>query len=82
MMVGRLKARGVHVSRYRVQQILKRVDPGGARRRLRNRLKRRTYRVAGPRSLYHADGHEKLAHKFGIWIHGRCAFAIQFICSA
>ena len=27
------------------------------------------YRVAGPRSVYHCDAHEKLAKLWGFWIH-------------
>lgn len=73
MVQGLLRAKGVNVTRYRVMKVLQRADPGGARRRKRRRLRRRTYRVGGPRSLYHADGHEKLAKVFGIWIHGTCA---------
>ena len=71
MTQGLLRAElGINVSRYQVTQVLKHVDPGGARRNRRSRLSRRTYKVGGPRSLYHCDGHEKLSHVFGIWIHG------------
>ena len=67
---GALRSNGVKVSKYQVQLVLKRIDPGGARRRRRRRLHRRTYRVGGPRSLYHADANESMAHVFGIWLHG------------
>jgi len=47
-----------------------RVDPTGIVRRAKQAAKaRRSYRVAGPRSLYHADAHEKIAKKYGFWIH-------------
>jgi hypothetical protein len=55
-----------------LRRVLAKIDPEGVRR-----LKKRTekklfeYDVKGPRSLYHLDGHEKLAKGWGIWI-DRC----------
>ena len=53
-------------------RLLAELDPTGVRRKMKTHGRRRrpTYSVAGPRSLYHADGHEKLAHVWGLWFHG------------
>ena len=55
-----------------VKELLAELDPTGSRRHLKTykRRKRPQYNVKAPRSLYHADGHEKLAHRWGFWIHG------------
>ena len=55
-----------------VRELLAELDPTGLRRRLKThkRRKRPQYNVKGPRSLYHADAHEKLAHRYGFWFHG------------
>ena len=63
---------GVHVRPTLVRRLLAELDPSGSQRgirKLRRRL-RPQYNVAGPRSLYHCDAHEKLAHKWLIWFHG------------
>ena len=56
-----------------VERLLAELDPTGKQRGLKkfkHRRKRPQYSVAGPRSLYHADAHEKLAHLWGVWFHG------------
>ena len=55
-----------------VRELLTELDPTGSRRQLKThkRRKRPHYSVKGPRSLYHTDAHEKLAHRYGIWFHG------------
>lgn len=56
-----LRATGIRVQRDRVRESLIRVSPAGAAQRaLSHRLHRRTYRVAGPNSLWHLDGNHKL----------------------
>jgi hypothetical protein len=53
-----------------VRRCLKVVDPGANRRRAAAMERTRyIYTVAGPRSLYHCDAHEKLAKIWGFWIH-------------
>ena len=45
-----------------IRDALRTVDPVGSRKRAKQAGKaRRSYSVAGPRSLYHADAHEKIA---------------------
>ena len=46
-----------------------RVDPWGVQQRCRQILHCRKYRVAGPNSLWHIDGHHKLI-KWQIVVHG------------
>lgn len=58
---ARLHTMGFRVQRRRVRESVIRVNPtGAAHRALSHRLHRRTYRVAGPNSLWHIDGNHKL----------------------
>jgi len=57
---ARLFAQGKKVQRWRVRESLHRVDPGGVAMRSVNSTHRRRYTVAGPNSLWHADGNLKL----------------------
>jgi hypothetical protein len=62
---------GMVVRRSQIRSCLKQLDPEGHRARAKQAAKTSfEYNVPGPRSLYHADGHEKIAKLWGIWIHG------------
>jgi hypothetical protein len=56
----RLENIGIHVPRQRVRVAMRRVDPAGVALRSRRAIKRRTYKVHGPNSLWHLDGNHKL----------------------
>ena len=61
---------GIVVSTRQIKRCLAQVDPEGRRVRAKEAARLRyQYNVPGPRSLYHADAHEKLAKIWGIWIH-------------
>ena len=57
------------ISRERVRQALKILDPGGVEARSRHCLKRRKYTNKGPNYIWHIDGYDKLK-PFGFCIHG------------
>ncbi|KAL7382992.1 hypothetical protein ABVT39_003034 [Epinephelus coioides] len=64
---ARLVGEGIIVPRHRVWQSVIRTNPeGAALRSMSHRLCRRTYRVAGPNSLWHIDGNHKLIKKVAI----------------
>ena len=74
MMVGALRARGMCLTRDRVENSLKRVDPAGNERRENAvKRKRKNIDVKEARKLVSGDGHEKLP--WGIYIYG-------FVCVA
>jgi hypothetical protein len=61
---------GIVARRAQILRCLKHVDPTGHTHRQQAAAKTRyEYNVAGPRSLYHCDAHEKLAKIWGFWIH-------------
>ena len=61
---------GIVVSTRQIKRCLAQVDPEGRRVRAKEAARLRyQYNVPGPRSLYHADAHEKLAKIWGIWLH-------------
>ena len=60
LLLGALRARGIHIQRERVRQCLRRVDPIGTALRWRPVLFRRKYSVPTPNSLWHIDGNHKL----------------------
>lgn len=60
MLIGRLRARGIMVSRQRVRDSVSRVDAAGAALRRRRRLRRRVYFVPYCNFLWHIDGWHKL----------------------
>jgi hypothetical protein len=64
-----LKIHHIHTDRETVRRILKVLDPEAVYQRKQRRLKRRTYSVQGPNSLWHIDGWDKLK-KFGLCVHG------------
>lgn len=61
MMQSYLKAAGIFVARRRVRDNLNTVDPVGTASRWSQSIKRRTYKVATPNSLWHMDAHLKLS---------------------
>ena len=66
---GHLKSLGLRVQRRRVRASIARVDPSSSRLRWSVVVFRRRYSVAGPNSLWHADGHHSLV-TWGFVIHG------------
>lgn len=64
-----LRRHGLRVQNRRVRASLNRVDNLGATLHKQRSIKRRTYRVKCPNSLWHLDGHHKLI-RWGIVIHG------------
>ena len=64
-----LQLNGLQVPRMVVQQVMKELDPEGARERGGHRLKRRVYHNLGPNNAWHCDGYDKLK-PFGFPIHG------------
>lgn len=68
-MQGVVRAAGKLVSRERVRQSMRRVDPIGIENRKRKTIVRREYTVAGPHHVWHLDGHHKLI-KYGLVTHG------------
>ncbi|KAI4810763.1 hypothetical protein KUCAC02_013694 [Chaenocephalus aceratus] len=67
---AQLQAQQLWIQRRRVRDSMRRIDPeAAALRAMSQRLHRRAYRVAGPNSLWHLDGHHKLI-RWRIVIHG------------
>ena len=60
ILMGILKSRGIRIHRQRLRDSLHRVDSFGMINRWANIIPRRVYKVAGPNSLWHIDGHHKL----------------------
>ena len=57
---GMLQAEGLTIQRERVAESLIRVDAASVAMRWCQAIKRRTYQVPGPNSLWHIDGNHKL----------------------
>lgn len=68
-LAGYLQSCNLHVQRQRIRNSMTRVDPLGIERRICGILHRREYRVKGPNSLWHIDGHHKLI-RWRIVTHG------------
>lgn len=60
MMLGHLRSRNIFIQRYRVRLALKQIDPANSALRWGMAIRRRTYVVPGPNSLWHVDGHHAL----------------------
>lgn len=60
MLMGILKSRGIRIHRQRLRDCLHRIDTFGVINRWIHIIPRRVYKVAGPNSLWHIDGHMKL----------------------
>ncbi len=57
---GHLVSLGLRVPRRRLEDVLQRLDPIRRSMRWHEVIRRRTYRVPGPNSLWHIDGHHSL----------------------
>ena len=68
MVIGILRARGVHVPRHRVRDIIRRIDPINTALRWRAMHPRYQYDVPGPNALWHIDGLHKLI-RWGFVVH-------------
>ena len=55
-----LLEQGIHVPCQKVRDSLLRVDPDGVMGRFKKAIKRRSYHVPGPNSVWHLDGYHKL----------------------
>ena len=60
MMEGHLRAQGITVQQIRIRESLRRTDPEGTATRFYANIRRRTYDVTVPQSLWHIDGNHKL----------------------
>ncbi|CAB4007013.1 cytosolic Fe-s cluster assembly factor nubp1-b-like [Paramuricea clavata] len=69
MMKGYLQSKGWRVQRDRIRCSLLRTDPIGLMQRWQKAIKRRSYNVKYPRSLWHIDGNHKLI-SWRIVVHG------------
>jgi hypothetical protein len=68
-LIGFLRQRGLRIQKRRVYASIRRVDGLGRALRKQHTIRRRTYKVARPNSLWHVDGHHKLI-LWGFVIHG------------
>lgn len=68
-LIGFLRRHGLRIQNRRVRASMKRVDQLGKTLRSQRSIRRRTYHVKRPNSLWHLDGHHKLI-RWGIVIHG------------
>ena len=59
-MQGHLLSLGHRVQQTRIRESLMRVDPEGIVSRWITSIRRHTYSVAAPNSLWHVDGNHKL----------------------
>ena len=57
-----LKQKGIRsrVSRSKVEEIVRELDPNGVEARETHRLRRREYTCPGPNKVWHADGYVKM----------------------
>jgi len=81
---GSLKALGVNVSRERVREMFRKIDPEGNELRKRKCLRRRVYHSQGIHHVWHMDGWHKLI-KYGFVVHaaidGRSRYIVFMHCS-
>ena len=61
-MIGALRSRGLHVQRWRILEIMRKIDPVGTALRWNQMVYRRKCSVPGPNALWHIDGYHKLIH--------------------
>ena len=66
---GFFRGVGLRIQHSRLRESLRRVDPRGVRKRLRQALHRKRYSVRMPNTLWHIDGYHKLV-RWRIIIHG------------
>ena len=60
LVCSHLRSIGIRVQRDRIRKSIARFDPVNSRIRWATVIARRSYRVAGPNSLWHIDGHHSL----------------------
>jgi hypothetical protein len=74
----------VRVSRKRIMESMRRVDPAGVAQRKSRAVVRRVYHVADVNSLWHIDGTHKLIH-YGFVIHtcidGKSRYLVYIACA-
>ncbi|KAK3742548.1 hypothetical protein QZH41_017038 [Actinostola sp. cb2023] len=68
-MHDRITRHQVHVPRFLVARLMKKIDPDGVKDRKARRLSRRNYVSMGPNFCWHLDGYDKLK-PYGYPIHG------------
>ncbi len=66
---GHLLANNIKIQRRRIRESLRRVDPLGVNFRRQHAIHRRVYRIPGPNSLWHIDGHHSLI-RWRMVLHG------------
>ena len=69
MVIGCLRSKGILVTRHRVREILRELDPVSLLLRWTSTTLRRKYSVPGPNALWHIDGLHKLV-RWGFVVHG------------
>jgi len=83
MVQGLLVSLGQRVSRQRIRDCMRLLDPDGVHIRQLRRLKRRVYEVPGSHYLWHLDGCHKLI-KFGFVVHtcidGFSRYVVYTVC--
>lgn len=67
--IGYLRSKGLRVQRSRVRESMTRVDPENSALRWGAVVRRRSYQVPWPNSLWHLDGHHSLI-RWKLVIHG------------
>ena len=67
LLIGHLAARGIIVQRVRVRASIHRVDPENTAIRRSVTIRRRSYHVQGPNSLWHVDGNHKMETGYSWW---------------
>ena len=69
LLLGHLKAQGIHIQRRRLRESVHRTDPLRRLLRWHETISRRTYCVARSNSLWHIDGHHSLV-QWRFVVHG------------
>ena len=68
LFMAHLNSRGVRVQHSKLRASIHRTDPHTTQIRRRETVRRRTYSVEGPNSVWHVDGNHKLMRwKLGTW---------------
>ncbi|CAC5410041.1 unnamed protein product [Mytilus coruscus] len=67
-----VKIKGHTCQENMIRDAIVRVDPAGTAFRWSDTIHRRTYRVAGPNSLWHIDGNHKLIGYVCKYFHAKC----------
>ena len=57
---ARLRSQGIKVTRARIREFIRRVDPSGVHERMSRVLRRQAYHVSSLNSLWHIDTYHKL----------------------